>query len=71
MASVEFPGAAKEDIRIEVHNGKLTVPAETKTLQLQQGVKDEEIAASVENGILTIALPKSASELAPKKITTS
>ncbi|PPQ70373.1 hypothetical protein CVT25_000084 [Psilocybe cyanescens] len=29
-ASFEFPGAAKEDIQIEVHNGKLIVSAETK-----------------------------------------
>lgn len=29
-ASFEFPGATKEDIQIEIHNGKLTVSAETK-----------------------------------------
>lgn len=29
-ASFEFPGATKEDLQIEVHNGKLTVSAETK-----------------------------------------
>ncbi|KAH9480819.1 Heat shock protein 16 [Psilocybe cubensis] len=92
-ASFEFPGVTKEDIQIEVHNGKLTVSAETKqssehdengyavrerrfgkysrTLQLPQGVKDEEITASVSNGVLTVTFPKSAPELAPKKITIS
>ncbi|PPQ70101.1 hypothetical protein CVT25_005605 [Psilocybe cyanescens] len=92
-ASFEFPGATKEDLQIEVHNGKLTVSAETKqstehdengyavrerrfgkysrTLQLPQGVKDEEITAAMENGILTVTFPKSAPELAPKKITVS
>ncbi|KDR73303.1 hypothetical protein GALMADRAFT_251913 [Galerina marginata CBS 339.88] len=92
-ASFEFPGAQKEDVQIDVHNGKLTVSAETKqtaehglsedgyavrerqygkysrTLQLPQGVKDEEIKASMENGVLTITFPKSTPELAPKKIT--
>ncbi|KAF9558639.1 HSP20-like chaperone [Agrocybe pediades] len=90
-ATFEFPGVNKENINIDVHNGKLTVSAETKqssehdengyavrerrfgkysrTLQLPQGVKDEEIKASMENGILTITFPKSTPELAPKKIT--
>ncbi|KIM41266.1 hypothetical protein M413DRAFT_445303 [Hebeloma cylindrosporum] len=91
-ASFEFPGVSKEDIQIEVANGKLTVSAETKqstehsedgyavrerrfgkfsrTLQLPQGVKDDEINAAMENGVLTITFPKTASqsELAPKRI---
>ncbi|KAF9045214.1 small heat shock protein [Panaeolus papilionaceus] len=102
-ATFEFPGVAKEAIEIDVHNGRLTVSAETKrsdelnehgyavrerrfgkysrTLQLPQGInakflmhiltcshQDEEIKASMENGLLTITFPKSAPELAPKKI---
>ncbi|PPQ75934.1 hypothetical protein CVT26_006340 [Gymnopilus dilepis] len=90
-ATFEFPGVPKENINIDVHQGKLTVSAETKqssehdengyavrerrfgkfsrTLQLPQGVKDEEIKASMENGVLTVTFPKTAPELAPKKIT--
>ncbi|KAF9045222.1 small heat shock protein [Panaeolus papilionaceus] len=89
-ATFEFPGVAKEAIEIDVHNGRLTVSAETKrsdelnehgyavrerrfgkysrTLQLPQGINDEEIKASMENGLLTITFPKSAPELAAKKI---
>ncbi|PPQ96010.1 hypothetical protein CVT26_016172 [Gymnopilus dilepis] len=92
-ATFEFPGVPKDAISIDVHNGKLTVSAETKqssehdengyavrerrfgkfsrTLQLPQGIKDEEIKASMENGVLTVTFPKSAPELAPKKITIS
>ncbi|KAF8905954.1 small heat shock protein [Gymnopilus junonius] len=92
-ATFEFPGVSKENIQIDVHNGRLTVSTETKqsiehdengyavrerrfgkfsrTLQLPQGIKDEEIKASVENGVLTVTFPKSAPELAPKKITIS
>lgn len=108
-AVFEFPGAAKEDIQIDVQGGKLTVSAETKqstelnesgyavrerhfgkfarTLQLPQGVKacfsnnrslrgianktllqDEEIKASMEHGVLTVTFPKTAPELAARRI---
>ncbi|KAJ7794161.1 small heat shock protein [Mycena olivaceomarginata] len=39
-----------------------------RTLQLPQGVKEEEIKANMENGILTLTFPKSTPELSPKKI---
>ncbi|RXW23163.1 hypothetical protein EST38_g2706 [Candolleomyces aberdarensis] len=92
-ASFELPGLKKEDISIDVHDGRLTVSAESKlssehnengyavrerrygklsrTLQLPQGLKEEEIKASVENGVLTVTFPKSTPELAPKKIAIS
>ncbi|KAG5653844.1 hypothetical protein H0H81_010117 [Sphagnurus paluster] len=90
-ATFELPGLKKEDVNIDLHNGRLTVSAETKisdeyeksgfavrerrfgkvsrTLQLPQGVKEEEIKASMENGVLTVTFPKTAPELVPKKIT--
>ncbi|PPQ99387.1 hypothetical protein CVT24_005370 [Panaeolus cyanescens] len=90
-ATFEFPGVPKDQIQIDVQNGRLTVSTETKqseeysengyavkerhfgkfsrTLQLPQGINDEEIKAAMENGVLTITFPKSAPELAPKKIT--
>ncbi|KIK05778.1 hypothetical protein K443DRAFT_3566 [Laccaria amethystina LaAM-08-1] len=90
-ASFEFPESKKEDVQLEIQNGRLTVSVENKisgeyndggyavrerrygkfsrTLQLLQGVKDDEIKASTENGLLIITLPKSAAELTPKKIT--
>lgn len=40
----------------------------SRTLQLPQGVKDEEVKASMENGVLTVIFPKSTPELAPKRI---
>jgi HSP20 family protein len=92
-ATFDFPGLSKENIQIDLHNGKLTVSAETKqseehdetgyavrerrygkysrTLQIPQGIKEEEIKASMENGVLTIIFPKSTAELAPKRITIS
>ncbi|EIN11781.1 HSP20-like chaperone [Punctularia strigosozonata HHB-11173 SS5] len=41
----------------------------SRSLQLPQGIKDGEIKASMENGVLTVTFPKSAPEAAPKKIT--
>ncbi|KAG2015318.1 hypothetical protein CC2G_008601 [Coprinopsis cinerea AmutBmut pab1-1] len=92
-ATFELPGLKKEDVSIDVHNGRLTVSAESKvssdyeesgyavrerrfgklsrTLQLPTGLKDEDIKASMENGVLTVTFPKSTPELAPKKITIS
>ncbi|KAI4521319.1 HSP20-like chaperone [Schizophyllum commune] len=89
-ATFEFPGVKKEDIQLEVQNGRLTVGAETKadeernengyavrerrygkwsrTLQLPTGVKENEIKASMENGVLTVTFPRTSAEAAPKKI---
>ncbi|KAJ7641433.1 HSP20-like chaperone [Roridomyces roridus] len=89
-ATFELPGIKKEDVQIDVHNGRLSISAEStiseehekdgyairerrygklaRTLQLPQGVKEEEVKASMENGILTVTFPKSTAEQAPKKI---
>ncbi|KAK0476499.1 HSP20-like chaperone [Armillaria novae-zelandiae] len=90
-ATFELPGLKKEDVQIDVHDGRLTISGEVKTsseheeegyavrerkygkfsrmLRLPQGVKEEEIKASFENGLLTVTFPKAAPETAPKKIT--
>ncbi|KAF9494789.1 small heat shock protein [Pleurotus eryngii] len=92
-ASFELPGFKKEDVNVDVHNGRLIVSAESntsaenkadgyavrerrfgkfsRTLQLPQGIKDENIKASMQDGVLTVTFPKSAPELAPKKINIS
>jgi len=41
----------------------------SRSLQLPQGVKDEDLKASMENGVLTVTFPKSTPELASKRIT--
>ncbi|TFK26317.1 small heat shock protein [Coprinopsis marcescibilis] len=43
----------------------------SRTLQLPAGVQEKEIKAQMDNGVLTVTFPKSAPELAPKKITIS
>ncbi|KAJ3997770.1 HSP20-like chaperone [Lentinula boryana] len=92
-AMFEFPGVKKEDVQLNMHNGRLTVAAETKvsqdreqdgyavrersfgkfsrTLQLPQGVKEEDIKASMEHGVLTVTFPKASAEQTPKTITIS
>ncbi|TFK71873.1 small heat shock protein [Pluteus cervinus] len=90
-ATFEMPGMKKEDVKIEVHTGRLTVTGETKfssehdeagyavkerrfgkftrTLQLPDGIKDNDIKASMDQGILTVTFPKASAEAAPKRIT--
>jgi HSP20 family protein len=90
-ATFELPGLKKEDVQLEVQDGRLTVSAENKvssehasegyavrerrfgrisrTLRLPQGVKEEDIKASLENGVLTVTFPKSMPEAAPQTIT--
>ncbi|KAJ7684757.1 HSP20-like chaperone [Mycena polygramma] len=89
-ATFELPGIKKDDVQIEVHNGRLVVSAESKlpdnydkdgyairerrfgkisrTLQLPQGVKETQVKATMDNGILTVTFPKSTPEQAPKKV---
>ncbi|KAF7338597.1 Heat shock protein 16 [Mycena venus] len=90
-ATFELPGIRKEDVQIDVHNGRLSISAESKmsenyekegyairerrfgkfarTLQLPQGVKETEVKAAMDHGVLTVTFPKSTPEQAPKKIT--
>ncbi|PIL30303.1 hypothetical protein GSI_07485 [Ganoderma sinense ZZ0214-1] len=41
----------------------------SRSVPVPEGVKPEEIKASMENGVLTVTYPRSAPEQAPKKIT--
>jgi len=41
----------------------------SRSIQLPQGVKEGEIKANLENGILNVTFPKTTPEQAPKKIT--
>ncbi|KAF8349155.1 HSP20-like chaperone [Amanita rubescens] len=86
----ELPGLSKENVQIDVHNGRLTISGESqissghdesgyamrerrygkfaRTLQLPRGVTDDQIAAKMENGILTVTFPRSTPETTIKKI---
>jgi HSP20 family protein len=43
----------------------------SRTLRLPRGVKEEQIKAALEDGVLTLTVPKSTPEEAPKKVTVS
>ena len=72
FASFEVPGVKKEDVKLELHNGLLTVSAEkrekdgekessyslTRSVSVPEGVNAEAIVAKLEDGILTVTLPK-------------
>jgi len=80
----ELPGVNRDDIGVEVVDGYLNIAAARKTpaagdqaeqsftfnrsLQLNEEVQADKVAAAYENGVLTVTLPKR-EEAKPKKIT--
>ena len=68
--SIDVPGFAKEDITIDIHEGILSIQGEkaigesqreiSRRFSIPDAIDIENISATVENGILTINLPKSA-----------
>ncbi len=83
-ARFEIPGVRKEDVKIELSNNLLTVSAEkqekrgdeessfslTRSISVPESVKTDSIGAKLEDGILTVTLPKT-EERKPKTITVS
>jgi HSP20 family protein len=89
-ASFELPGLRKEDVHVDIHDGRLSISGETaaetererdgyavrerrvgkfsRSLQLPRGVKEEEIKAAMDNGVLKVTFPRSAPEAEPKQI---
>ncbi|KAJ3917895.1 HSP20-like chaperone [Lentinula edodes] len=92
-ANFELPGLRKEDVSVDVHDGRLTISGEIKAssehqeeeyavrerksgkfsrmLRVPRGVKEEDIKASMNDGVLTVTFPKTIPEAQPKKITIS
>jgi HSP20 family protein len=81
-ASFEVPGVKKEDVKIELNNGLLTVAVDkrekdgdkessfslTRSVSVPDGVNADAIAAKLEDGILNVTLPK-AENRKPRTIT--
>ncbi len=82
FARFEIPGVKKEDIAIELLDRELTVTARktlrsdegeqaftlTRSLSMPVGISSEVISAKLEDGVLTLTLPKPA-EQKPRAIT--
>jgi HSP20 family protein len=80
----ELPGVSREDINVEMAEGYLTITAARKTpaadgqgeesysfsrsVSVPEAVQADKVAATYENGVLTVTLPKR-EEAKPKKIT--
>ena len=67
---IDLPGFKKDEIQIELKDGYLTVSAEkgldkeryagalSRTFYLGEEIREEEIKAKFENGILSVSIPK-------------
>jgi HSP20 family protein len=80
FARVELPGAKKEEVKVDLDGRLLTVTYDTasekeedekvaykRSLTVPEGVKEDAISAKLEDGILTVTLPK-AEERKPREI---
>ncbi|MCP5539886.1 MAG: Hsp20/alpha crystallin family protein [Akkermansiaceae bacterium] len=80
---VELPGVKKDDLTVELHDRTLTVGFERqaknaegkeestvwkRTVTVPDGIDPEKVSAQLEDGVLTVTLPKS-EERKPRKIT--
>ncbi len=81
LLSVDMPGVKKEDMTIEVDDGVVSIKGERKTLFENGGgetqtfsrrlsvpatIKKDEVQAQLQDGILYLALPKSATSKSKK-----
>ncbi|HYF35814.1 MAG TPA: Hsp20/alpha crystallin family protein [Prosthecobacter sp.] len=71
-ARFELPGIKKEDVKVEVHDRLLTVSADrrekegesesalsmSRSISVPEGIRGDAISAKLEDGILTVTLPK-------------
>jgi HSP20 family protein len=71
-ARFEIPGVKKEDVKLELHERLLTVSAEkreksgdteqsyslTRSVSVPDSVAEDRISAKLEDGLLTVTLPK-------------
>lgn len=81
LARFEVPGVKKEDVKIELNDRLLTVSVEkkeqngteessfsyTRSISVPDSVKADAISAKLEDGMLTVTLPKS-EERKPRNI---
>jgi len=77
----DFPGVAKADVEVQLDNGELTisgrrtnrsgVPLEyRRVFSVDPAIDSERISAQLENGVLTVNLPKPEA-VKPRRITIS
>ena len=76
----ELPGVSREAVNLELVDGYLTLTATrkdgdqeftlTRSIALPEDVQADKVAASLENGVLTVTLPKQ-EQAKPRKINIS
>ncbi|CAK9188294.1 unnamed protein product [Ilex paraguariensis] len=54
----DLPGLKKEEVKVEVEEGRRSSGKFLRWFRLPKNVKIEEVKASMENGMLTVTMPK-------------
>ncbi len=74
LLQVDLPGVSVEGLSIEVHAGQLELVGRRsdtlvyrRVLRLPEGIDSEAIRAKLDNGVLSLTLPKAPSHV-PRKI---
>ena len=65
---VDLPGVKKEDIKVDLNKGVLTISGERKTKDEVKHVDIENIEAKSDNGVLEVVIPKLKDDVARKSI---
>ena len=72
---IDLPGFAKEEIKLELNNGYLTINAERYSGSMQRSfyvgeeVTEEDVKASFQHGVLKLLIPKKEKKALPEKKT--
>ena len=67
---VDLPGFKKEDVKLDLENGYLTITANrscARSFYVGEEIKPEDVTAKFENGILSLKLPKAEPAKLPEK----
>ena len=74
--AIDLPGFKKDELHLELNDGYLTISAEkgldkdekdSRSFYVGENMKEEDIHAKYENGILTLDVPKEQKKAVPEK----
>ena len=59
---VDLPGFKKDEVQVQLKDGERYAGSSSRSFYVGSGVKNEDVHAKFENGVLRLSLPKKAAE---------